>query len=90
LQIKKTGLIELVAILPLVESGGQRMTHDELLAQQVKNLHFVGISTKQNAESSNDVVDVTVNLKYFTSCCGEAHEQQDAVATVLLLLGGIK
>jgi hypothetical protein len=32
LQIKKTGLTELGAISPLVETGGQRMTHNELLA----------------------------------------------------------
>ena len=62
------------------------MTHDEKMAQQVKNLRFVGISTKRNAKNGNDVVDVTVNLKYFVYCCAEAHEQQDAIDTVLHLL----
>ena len=63
------------------------MTHDELLASQVKNLHFVGIATKMKPNSHNEVVDVTVTLQYFTACCGEAHEQQDAIATVIHLLG---
>ena len=60
------------------------MTHDELLAKRKENMHLVGISTNRNGV---DVVDVTVRLKYFTACCGEPHEQQDAVDTIIHLLG---
>ena len=63
------------------------MTHDELLAKQVANMHLVGISTELRPDSHNEVVDVTVKLQYFTACCGEPHEQQDAVNTIIQLFG---
>jgi hypothetical protein len=66
------------------------MTPEEIMAKQVENMHLIGIATQRNAKSDNDVVDVTVKLKYFTYCCGEPHEYQDAVATIIHLLGGNK
>ncbi len=64
------------------------MTPEEIMAKQVENMHLIGISTQRNTKIGNEVVDVVVKLKYFTYCCGEPHEQQDAVATIIHLLGG--
>lgn len=58
---------------------------NDRLSRQVKNLHLEGISVTRDTESPKDVVNIVLKLRYFTTCCGELHEQQDAVETVIHL-----